>query len=90
MDTGMRETRDDTCAEVKETFDIDQRRFDFRYARSTELPFNIRTNVPGPLEDREEEIRLHNLKTELKDITNRYAAEKNTEMENLSEEQNGA
>ena len=71
----------------RETFDIDERKFDFRYARSTELPFNIRTNVPGPLENRGEEIRLQNLKMKLTEITNRYAEEKETEMENLTEEQ---
>ena len=30
----------------KETFNIDERKFDFRHTRSTELPFNIRTGVP--------------------------------------------
>ena len=74
-------------AQVKETFNIDEGKFDFRYARSTELPFNIRTNVPGPLEDREEEIRLQNLKTELKEVTDKYAEERRTEMKNLTEKQ---
>ena len=71
----------------EETFNIDQRTFDFRKARSTELPFNIRTNMPGPIENREEEIRLQALKSELRSITDKYAAEKDTEMENLTEEQ---
>ena len=84
---GRRGDDQTTTTNKKETYDIEGRKFDFRYSRSTELPFNIRTIVPGPMENKEEEIRLQSLKIELTGIIEQYAKEKETEMENLSAEQ---
>ena len=70
----------------KETFNIDEKKFDFREARSTELPFNSRTHIPGPLQ-REEEIRLQNLRLELTKIVEEYVETEDVALSDLSDEQ---
>ena len=70
----------------KETFNIEEKKFDFREARSTELPFNSRTHIPGPLQ-REEEIRLQNLRLDLTKIVEEYVETEDVALSNLSDEQ---
>ena len=49
--------------------------FDFRNMRATELPFNKRVCLPGPLEEAVE-IAIQNLKGRLNKIMNEYVEEK--------------
>lgn len=49
--------------------------FDFRNMRATELPFNKRVCLPGPLEEATE-IAIQNLKGRLNQITNEYVKKK--------------
>ena len=67
----------------KETFNIEEKRFDFREARSTELPFNSRVYIPGAIQ-RDEEIRLQNLRADPTKIVEEYAETKEVALTNLS------
>ena len=79
------EENNDTVT-TKTVYDIDSKKFDFMNARATDLPFNARTNIPGPLEN-VEEIPLQNLKMGLLDICKNYTSRHTDGMENLTEEQ---
>lgn len=70
----------------KETFNIEEKRFDFRGARSTELPFNCRTYIPGAIK-REEETRLQNLRMDLTRIVEEFTETKEVALTNLTDEQ---
>ena len=67
-------------------YDIERKEFDFRKSRSTDLPFNINTYMPKPLEIKEE-VKLQCLKNELIKITSDYAKSKNISGVNLNEVQ---
>ena len=70
----------------KETFNVEEKRFDFRGARSTELPFNSRTHIPGAIQ-RDEETRLQNLRIDLTRIVEEFAETKEVALTNLTDEQ---
>ena len=70
----------------KETFNIEEKKFDFREARSTELPFNTRSYIPGPVQ-RDDEVRLQSLRVELTKVVQEYANTKDVALSNLNEEQ---
>ena len=72
--------------EKKETFNVETKTFDFREARSTELPFNCRVQMPKQVKQ-EEEVRLQNLKQDLTAIVETFADNKETETSNLTVEQ---
>ena len=59
--------------------------FDFRYMKATDLPFNKRVYLPGPLEQ-DVEIQLQALKSKLEETTRAYIEEANkkNEKSNLS------
>ena len=70
----------------KETYNVEQKRFDFREARSTELPFNSRTYIPGAIKQ-DEEIRLQNLRLDLTRIVEEFADTKEVALTNLTDVQ---
>ena len=72
--------------EKKETFNVETKTFDFREARSTELPFNCRVQMPKQVKQ-EEEVRLQNLKQDLIAIVETFADSKETETSNLTVEE---
>ena len=67
-------------------YNIDEKQFDFKNARATNLPFNIRTHLPGRLSNAEE-IPIQNLKIGLMDICDKYINTHKTKNENLSQQQ---
>ena len=60
--------------------------FDFRKAKATNLPFNVRTNMPPKLENTKE-VPQQELKIKLKEVTEEYIKNNKTEMNNLSTEE---
>ena len=74
---------------IRDHYDYINNELDFRKAKSTDLPFNIKTYIPEPL-DVNEEICLQALKQELLDTTKTYCKNNKIVMSNLNaSERNG-
>ena len=71
---------------LEDAFDFEKQVFDFRKAKSTNLPFNSWSNMPSKINNRKE-IQLQELKCSLMDKTEEYTKKHKNEMANLSREQ---
>ena len=70
----------------KRVYNIDEKQFNYKLARSTDLPFNISTYMPKSLEATEE-VKLQCLKMELMKITEMYTRNTKSALSNLSQAQ---
>ena len=70
----------------KRVYNIDEKQFNYKLARSTDLPFNISTYMPKSLEATEE-VKLQCLKRELMKITEMYNRNTKSALSNLSQAQ---
>jgi len=76
----------ETTETKRTTFNIEKKEFNFKEARSTDLPFNSYVYMPKPLET-VEEVKLQCLKNKILSITEEYANKNNNSLKNLSNEQ---
>ena len=70
----------------KRVYNVDEKQFNYKLARSTDLPFNISTHMPKSLE-LIEEVKLQCLKMELMKITEMYTKSTKSSLSNQSQAQ---
>lgn len=83
-DDDERSESNQAVEESKSVYNQEKMSFDFRNMRATDLPFNKRICLPGPLEEAAE-ISIQNLKGRLNQITSEYVEKKGqTKWSNLN------
>ena len=81
-----KEKNGETKVKDRSTYDVEKKEFNFKEARSTDLPFNTDTFMPKALET-DDEVKFHCLKNELIKIANEYADNNKSALSNLNKEQ---